>query len=118
MATVRCRCAVTRAARSASKGMPKALALVMPLLAAWTTAAATRNADQVSIASPLSLGPFCMSVVATPSPGTFTGGLDNSEARYSGGMLYVDCDGNGVADMQMLLVGAGAQVLGAADFLF
>ena len=30
----------------------------------------------------------------------------------------VDLDGNGVADMQMLLVGAGAQVLGAADFLF
>ena len=29
----------------------------------------------------------------------------------------VDLDGNGVADMQMLLVGAGAQVLQATDFL-
>lgn len=32
--------------------------------------------------------------------------------------VYVDLDGNGTSDMEMLLVGAGNQTLSAADFMF
>ncbi len=69
-------------------------------------------------ADPIAAGRQALSFIGTAA---FTvNGL--AQVRYSdlGADLRVDVDldGNGVADMQMLLVGAGAQVLGAADFLF
>ena len=53
--------------------------------------------------------------------GAFTSG-GTGQVRYevSGGdlLVQVDLDGNGTADMEMLLQGAGAQTLTGTDFLF
>ncbi|MDT8855429.1 calcium-binding protein [Paracoccaceae bacterium Fryx2] len=66
-------------------------------------------------------------VFATAAVGTFTylgtaafsGGSDNSEARVSGSQVLVDIDGDGAADVTLILTGlVDAAQLGAGDFLF
>jgi Ca2+-binding RTX toxin-like protein len=50
---------------------------------------------------------------------TFTGGSDNTEARVVGDHLLVDANGDGVADLTIVLTGlTSANQLSAADFLF
>ena len=51
--------------------------------------------------------------------GAFTGGSNNSEARVSGNQVLVDSDGNGSADITILLSGlTSAAQLAASDFVW
>jgi len=49
----------------------------------------------------------------------FSGGLDNSEARFSGTRVEIDVDGNGIADISFAMTGlVSASQLQVDDFLF
>jgi Ca2+-binding RTX toxin-like protein len=60
-----------------------------------------------------------LGTLAYVGAGSFTGGNDNSEARFAGGAVYVDTNGNGGAEIMIKITGMTlATQMDASDFLW